>query len=197
MILDWLVYGLIIWALAIILNKTAFRDKPAPRSIAWVLTIILFFVNVVALSILKFLRYQLISENLGAKITPNAPLDMGGAFVFAYLFFTLLNKKAKAKEAIAAPTVPINKKEISTGGILNKQSDDDQTNPIIKKPFENRFLEEGCSQEAIDYLKNPIHIYSYMQKYKKTEAKILEAIKKGKLRGCYVNEALWVENKKF
>ena len=59
MILDWLVYGLIIWALAIILNKTAFRDKPAPRSIAWVLTIILFFVNVVALSTLNFIKFNL------------------------------------------------------------------------------------------------------------------------------------------
>ena len=62
---------------------------------------------------------------------------------------------------------------------------------------ENKLLEQGCSKEAIDYLKNPIHIYSYMQKYKKAEKEILEAIKKGRLRGCYVNEALWIENKKI
>ena len=34
---------------------------------------------------------------------------------------------------------------------------------------ENKLLEQGCSKEAIDYLKNQIHIYSHMQKYKKAE----------------------------
>jgi len=41
------------------------------------------FVNVVALSAAKFLRYQVISEDIGTTITPSNPLDMGGAFVFA------------------------------------------------------------------------------------------------------------------
>ena len=97
MIVDWLGYGLIIWGLATILNKTAFKNTPASRGIAWGLTILLFFVNVAALSAAKFLRYQVISEDIGTTITPSNPLDMGGAFVFAYLFFTFLNKKEKAK----------------------------------------------------------------------------------------------------
>lgn len=67
----------------------------------------------------------------------------------------------------------------------------------IKRQSVTKLLEHGCSREAIDYLKNPIHIYAYMQKYKKSENKILEAIKNGKLRGCYVKEALWIEDKKF
>jgi hypothetical protein len=97
MIVDWIIYGLIIWGLATILNKTAFKGTPASRGVAWSLTILLFFVNVVALSAAKFLRYQVISEDVGTTITPTNPLDMGGAFVFAYLFFTLLSKKEKSK----------------------------------------------------------------------------------------------------
>ncbi len=30
MIVDWIVYGLIIWGLATILNKTAFKNEPGP-----------------------------------------------------------------------------------------------------------------------------------------------------------------------
>jgi hypothetical protein len=97
MIVDWIVYGLIIWGLATILNKTAFKNAPASRGVAWGLTILLFFVNVVALSAAKFLRYQVISEDIGTTITPSNPLDMGGAFIFAYLFFSFLNKKEKVK----------------------------------------------------------------------------------------------------
>jgi len=39
-------------------DKKAFKNAPAPRGIAWWLTIMLFFVNIVALSAAKFLRYQ-------------------------------------------------------------------------------------------------------------------------------------------
>lgn len=97
MIVDWIVYGFIILGLATILNKTAFKNAPASRGVAWGLTILLFFVNVVALSAAKFLRYQVISEDIGIKITPSNPLDMGGAFVFAYLFLSFLNKNEKDK----------------------------------------------------------------------------------------------------
>lgn len=97
MIVDWIVYGLIIWGLATILNKTAFKITPASRGIVWGITILLFFINIVALSAAKFLRYQVISEDIGTTITPSNPLDMGGAFILAYLFFTFLNKKEKIK----------------------------------------------------------------------------------------------------
>lgn len=96
MIVDWIIYGLVIWVLATILNKTAFKDTPASRGVAWSLTILMFFANLVALSAAKYLRYQVISEDLGTTITPSNPLDMAGAFLFAYLFFTFLNKTEKA-----------------------------------------------------------------------------------------------------
>jgi hypothetical protein len=98
MIVDWIVYGLIIWGLATILNKTVFKAAPASRGVAWGLTILLFFINVVALSAAKYLRYQVISEDIGTSITPSNPLDMGGAFIFSYLFFSFLNIKEKVKK---------------------------------------------------------------------------------------------------
>jgi len=98
MIVDWIVYGLIIWGLATILNKTVFKATPASRGVAWGLTILLFFINVVALSAAKYLRYQVISEDIGISITPSNPLDMGGAFIFSYLFFSFLNIKEKVKK---------------------------------------------------------------------------------------------------
>ena len=64
MIVDWIVYGLIIWGL----------------------TRLLFFVNLLALFAAKFIRYQVISEDIGTTITPSNPLGMSGAFVFACLF---------------------------------------------------------------------------------------------------------------
>jgi len=59
------------------------------------LTIIMFFISVVALSAAKFVRYQMISEEVGVSINPSNPLDMGGAFVFSWLFYGLLNKVQK------------------------------------------------------------------------------------------------------
>jgi len=53
------------------------------------------FVSVVALSVLKVLRYQAISDSVGVPISPQNPLDMGGAFVFAWLFFSFLNRQEK------------------------------------------------------------------------------------------------------
>ncbi len=80
MLVDWLVYGLIIWGLATVLNKTAF------------MTILVFFLSVAALSAAKVIRYQAISDSVGVHISPRNPLDMGGAFVFAWLFYSFLNR---------------------------------------------------------------------------------------------------------
>ena len=100
-------------------------------------------------------------------------------------------------EKIAAEGMGDEKKEISKAEILKEEAANEEAHFFDKNIYRDNLLEQGCSKEAIDYLKNPIHVYSYMQKYKKTEEKILDAIKKGKLRGCYVGEALWVENKKI
>ena len=93
MILDWILYGLIIWGLATLLNKTAFKTVSASRGAAWGLTILIFFINIAALSAVKAFRYQVISESVGQSISPSNPLDVSGAFVFTYLFFILLKRK--------------------------------------------------------------------------------------------------------
>ena len=92
MLVDWLIYGLLVFGAAKLLNVTAFKQKSASRLAAWSLSILMFIVSVVALSVLKVLRYQAISDSVGVPISPQNPLDMGGAFVFAWLFFSFLNR---------------------------------------------------------------------------------------------------------
>ena len=92
MLIDWLVYGLIIWGLATVFNKTIFKAQPASKGAAWGFTIFVFILSVVALSAAKIISYQAISDSLGVPISPRNALDMGGAFVFAWLFYSFLNR---------------------------------------------------------------------------------------------------------
>jgi hypothetical protein len=98
MIIDWIIYGLIVWGVASLLNYMAFKSKPASKGAAWGLTVLVFFVSVVALSAAKFIRYQVISEEVGVSINPSNPLYIGGAFVFSWLFYGFLNKVQKNTE---------------------------------------------------------------------------------------------------
>lgn len=87
MLIDWLIYGLLIYGVAKLLNATYFKLKPASRSAAWWLTILIFFVSAVVLTTVKIMQYRAISNNIGISINPNNPLNLGGAFSFAWLFF--------------------------------------------------------------------------------------------------------------
>lgn len=73
-----------------------FKQKLASR-----LAILMFIVSAVAPSALKVLRYQVISDIVGAPISPKKPLDMGGAFVFAWLFFLCFNRQKKIQPSSA------------------------------------------------------------------------------------------------
>lgn len=95
MLVDWLIYGLLVFGAAKLLNVTAFKQKSASRLAAWSLTILMFIVSVVGLSVLKVLRYQAISDSVGVPFSPQNPLYMGGTFVFAWLFFSFLNRQEK------------------------------------------------------------------------------------------------------
>lgn len=107
MLIDWLIYGLLTWALAAFLNATSFKDQPASRTTAWVLTVAIFFINLVAMTVLQYMRYQAISDSLGFKIKPHSPLDMTGAIIFSWLFFWLLRKNRKdAKVSHSIPELP-------------------------------------------------------------------------------------------
>lgn len=109
MLVDWLVYGLIIWGLATVLNKTAFKAQPASKVAAWGLTFLVFFMSVAALSAAKVIRYQVISDSFGVPISPKNPLDIVGAFVFAWLFYTFLNRAKGEKHSapVAVSVAPV------------------------------------------------------------------------------------------
>lgn len=93
MIVDWLIYGAVVYGLAAALNHTVFKQNGAATSAVWALTIVIFFVNIFALTALKHLRYEAISAEIGVPIKASNPLDMGGAFVFAWLFFSFIKRK--------------------------------------------------------------------------------------------------------
>ncbi len=52
MLIDWFIYWLLIWGLVATLNASVFKKQPASRTTAWVLTIGMFFVNLLALTVL-------------------------------------------------------------------------------------------------------------------------------------------------
>ena len=58
-----------------------------------------------------------------------------------------------------------------------------------------KLLEQGCSQEAIDYLGNPILAATYVRKYSVSMEKINKAISIGAIRGCLVDGYLWVQDR--
>jgi len=60
-----------------------------------------------------------------------------------------------------------------------------------------RLLEQGCSQEAIDYLGNPVLAAAYTQKYGVSMDKINKAISVGKIKGCIVDGYLWLQDRSF
>lgn len=95
MLVDRLIYGLLVFGVVELLNVTVFKQKPASRLVTWSLTILMFLVSAVALSVLKVLRFQNISNSVGVPISPQNPLDMSGAVLFASLFFYFLNRQKK------------------------------------------------------------------------------------------------------
>lgn len=103
MLLDWLIYGLLTWGLVALLNTTAFKHQPASRAIAWTLTVVMFFVSLIAMTALQILRYKAISDDLGFTIQPKSPLDFIGAFTFSWFFFSLLRKSPKSASMTPAP----------------------------------------------------------------------------------------------
>lgn len=99
MLIDWLVYGALTWGVAFVLNATMFKDQPASRFAAWSLTVIAFFVNLVALTVLQYFRFRAISNELGVDIKPPGPVDGIGALAFSWLLFGLLRKGHLATSA--------------------------------------------------------------------------------------------------
>jgi hypothetical protein len=95
MVIDWLVYGFLVWGAVMLLNAIVFKDRPASRYTAWGLTIAVFLINMVVLTIIKAFRYKAIYDSLGGSnvlIAPGKLFDWVGAFVFSSMFFIYLGE---------------------------------------------------------------------------------------------------------
>ncbi len=106
MLLDWVVYGAIIIGLALLISKKVLKGKPIKKSVLWSYTIALFVVNTVIMTVLKQFRYEAISESVGGTIQPNNPLDITGAAIMTFLFYSILkgnNKKPEIKDSNNTP----------------------------------------------------------------------------------------------
>ncbi|MBS0497618.1 MAG: hypothetical protein JST38_03885 [Bacteroidetes bacterium] len=95
---DWLTYGLFVFGTAKLLNATAFKQRPTSGFLALSLTVLIFIGSVAALPTLKLMRHQAISDSVGASITSLNPLDMGAAFIFAWLFLSFFNHQEKSQQ---------------------------------------------------------------------------------------------------
>lgn len=129
MLIDWTIYGLLTWALAAMLNATAFKVQPASRTTAWVATVAVFLFNLVAMTALQYIRYQAISDSLGVKVMPRSPLDAVGAFTFAWIFFALIRKRPKVGKAtgdVLADAAP------SSSSPLNQTSAEPKPLPLTE-----------------------------------------------------------------
>lgn len=167
----------------------------AIRAIAFIKFLVLFFCGGIYFWLGKLRnRFNDSEKNIsvGRPIKPQSRFDISTSS--SSLGF---DKKNKQPAATVIPITTDDKTDALAEEIFYKKIETENKELAQENLFVSELLEQGCSKEAIDYLKNPIHIYSYMLKYKKKEENIFEAIKKGRLRGCYVGEALWVENKKI
>ncbi len=99
MLLDWAIYGAVIAGLSLLISKKMFKGKPIKKSILWSLTVGVFVVNSVIMTILKQLRYEAISESLGGSIQPNNPLDITGAAIMTFLFYSILKSQSKQPQS--------------------------------------------------------------------------------------------------
>lgn len=92
MIVDWLLYGLIIFGLAKLLNNTVFKTKPASKQAAWILTIVIFLLNLAIWSVIRYYQQETISKILYGFNWKNQFSGIcTNAFIFSYLFYKSLS----------------------------------------------------------------------------------------------------------
>jgi hypothetical protein len=91
--IDWLIYGLLVLGTAQLLNAAAFKKKPAPPAVAAALAVVVFFVSLAALDVSETLRHKFILESAATR--SDGSLKMGGAFVFALIFFAFLKRRKR------------------------------------------------------------------------------------------------------
>ena len=128
MLVYTVVLGVVVFAIAWLLNKTVFDKNPAKRWVAWLLTIGMFFLAEIALMFLKFAVYEQLSRELGTQIKPKNPLDLSGSVIMCIIFFSTLKKiPKKQKEVKSIPEGEENfvgdSEIIALGGASNETKD--------------------------------------------------------------------------
>lgn len=98
MLVYTVVLGVVVFAIAWLLNKTVFDKNPAKRWVAWLLTIGMFFLAEIALMFLQFAVYEQLSRELGTQIKPNDPLALRGSVIMCFIFFSTLKKIPKKQK---------------------------------------------------------------------------------------------------
>jgi hypothetical protein len=93
MLIDWVIYGLLVGGLAFVLNKTVFSKQGASKPVLWSLTIVVFFVNLVGMSVMKLLRYEAISRETGLPLDGGGSGDLPGAIVMTVIFYYMLKRR--------------------------------------------------------------------------------------------------------
>jgi hypothetical protein len=191
MLLDWFLYGLVIFGAAKLLNITAFKRRPASQVSAWSLTIVVFAINLFVLTVVKLARYQTISESVGVQVNPQNPLDLVGAVIFAWLFFSLLNTKAKqeASDDVGGEQ-PL--EADGFGKTLDEAPNLSYACGDADRP--ERAQIDGLSKDEIEYLKWPILSIDYMAKYRVSEDQLLQALREREIRFVQKDGVIWVQD---
>lgn len=97
MLVYYFIYGLLVFVVVKLLNGTAFKQKPASRLTAWSLAILMFIITVFALSALRWLSYERVSLQ---------QLSIIPAFLFGWMFFSILNREEKWRNNGNTGSVP-------------------------------------------------------------------------------------------
>lgn len=149
MLVDYLVYGVIVFGLTMLLNATVFKRTRASPVIAWTLTITLFIVSVGVLSVANIARYRSISKEIGLDVRPKNPIDVGGAFAFSLMFFSLLKRRQKVDQL--APQGETKTPKVTNAG---GAGEDRVTEPaFLKSSVPATLPEESVSQSIEERLR--------------------------------------------
>jgi lysylphosphatidylglycerol synthetase-like protein (DUF2156 family) len=95
MVLDWLLYACVTFALAWMLNRLFFRKNGASEWVFWPLIVVVFLVNLAGMTTLKLLRYKQISAEVSLQVEPQNPLDLSGALAMTAVFYASINRRKK------------------------------------------------------------------------------------------------------
>ena len=93
--LNYIIVGAIVYGIVWLLNKKYFNENPMRRGIAWMYTVLVFFVASIVMSFLISIEFGAISNMTGEEIHPKNIFNFKGGVIMAFTFFTSIKKKKK------------------------------------------------------------------------------------------------------